>query len=56
MPYCGTPGPGGPYFFSNKALAGLLILRIDKGFSRGALYLGTCIHNSGSCNGTLYIL
>ena len=23
---CGTPGPGGPYSFSNKALAGLLII------------------------------
>ena len=30
-------------------------LRIDKGSPRGALYLGTCIHNNGSCNGTLYI-
>ena len=34
----------------------LPFLRIDKGSPRGALYLGTCIHNNGSCNDTLYIL
>ena len=32
------------------------LLRIDKGSLRGALYLGTCIHNNGSGNGILYIL
>ena len=31
-------------------------LRIDKGSLRGALYLGTCIHNNESCNGISYIL
>ena len=31
-------------------------LRIDKGSPRGALYLGTCIRNNGSCNGLSYIL
>ena len=30
-------------------------LRIDKGSPGGALYLGTCIHNYGSCNGISYI-
>ena len=30
-------------------------LRIDKGSQGGALYLGTCIHNYGKCNGILYI-
>ena len=30
------------------------MLRIDKGSPGGALYLGTCIHNYGNCNGLLY--
>ena len=32
----------------------MLTLRIDKGSPRGALYLGTFIHNHG-CNGILYM-
>ena len=44
--------------FRLLVLNGLLIspLRIDKGSPGGALYLGTCIHGYGSCNGILYKL
>ena len=34
----------------------VVYLRIDKGSPRGALYLGTCIHNNESCNGIVCIL
>ena len=29
--------------------------KIDKGSPGAALYLGTCIHSYGNCNGILYI-